>query len=75
MKRDPVYRLIGRRVWLARTAAGLTQYDLADALGVSRPSVQMIERGAQGLQLHQLVAIARALSVAPSELLPPGYWR
>lgn len=38
-------REIGSRIAMARTAAGLTQQDLADRLGVTRRSVQGYEAG------------------------------
>lgn len=42
---EPVMTEIARRVRAARTAHGWSQGELADAAGVSRPSVARIEAG------------------------------
>lgn len=44
--------LVGRRIAQARREAGLTQHQLADALGVSRRSVQGYESGAVAPYRH-----------------------
>lgn len=64
-----MYAEIGRRIRSAREAAGLTQYELADLLGVTRPSVQMMERGSQRIHLHVVIAVAGILNVRPSSLI------
>jgi transcriptional regulator with XRE-family HTH domain len=74
MKAEPIYVAIGLRIRATRERKGLTQYELADAIGVTRPSVQMIERGAQRIHLHRIIEIAERLEVKPSSLLPPGCW-
>lgn len=57
--------LVGRRIAQARREAGLTQHQLADALGVSRRSVQGYESGAVAPYRH-LRRLAEVLG-RPSE--------
>ncbi|MFD9124907.1 helix-turn-helix transcriptional regulator [Kitasatospora sp. NPDC059571] len=54
---------LGRAVAHARKALGMTQQDLASAVGVGRSTVQSLERGerAHPKVLHTHLAIARAL--------------
>src|SRR4051794_23842848 len=47
----------------ARAAAGLTQAELADRLGVSQPVVARLESGNQPPKLDTLQALARATGV------------
>ncbi|WP_247519282.1 helix-turn-helix domain-containing protein [Bradyrhizobium sp. 190] len=49
---------------------GMTQEKLGILVGLSRTSITNIEKGRQHVSLHQLFAIAEALEVAPSLLLP-----
>lgn len=56
----------------ARTAAGLTQQQLADAAGVNIRLVQKVEGGdakAENLTAKNLLALADALGVDPRDLL------
>lgn len=66
---EPVYAAIGGRIRFAREKTGMTQYELADAIGVSRPSIQMMERGAQRIHVHIIFSIAKTLDVDPVRLL------
>lgn len=50
---------------------GFTQQQLADAAGLTRPSIVNIERGRQKVMLHSLYSMAAALRVPVSDLLPP----
>jgi DNA-binding XRE family transcriptional regulator len=51
----------------------MTQEALASKISLSRTSVINIEKGRQQLLVHMLVDIARALHVAPSDLIPDVY--
>lgn len=48
----------------------MTQEALASKISLSRTSVINIEKGRQQLLVHTLADIARALKVAPAELIP-----
>ena len=61
---------IGDRIAQARTAAGLTQKELADRIGTSRPTVCRYETGAIGIiPPDKLETIARALHTTPAYLM------
>ncbi len=57
-----------RRVRLAR---GLSQTELADALGITFQQIQKYERGSNRMAASRLVRAARFLGVRASDLLPP----
>lgn len=54
-------QLVGQRIRAARTAAGLTQKQFADRMGVSQPTVAALERGRGNPTIGQLAAVADAL--------------
>ena len=53
----------------ARAARGLTQEELANASGLHRTEISLLERGKRTPLLETLVAISRALGMTPAELL------
>lgn len=74
MPRPPKYELFskeqaGRRIRVLRKERGLTQTELAKALGIDQSNVSSIERGARGLTVHQALKLARALGVSTDEIL------
>ncbi|MGQ9556976.1 MAG: helix-turn-helix domain-containing protein [Desulfurispora sp.] len=56
------YKLIGRRLQLAREEAGLSQEQLATRLGCSQSTLSNYEKGKRRLYLAQLEKIARVLN-------------
>ena len=69
MRQDPVAAAFGERVRAARVAKGLSQEALAEAAGLHRTYVGSAERGLRNVSLHNILRLARALGVAPGELL------
>ena len=69
---DSLIRSVGRRVAELRAAAGLTQADLAEQVGVSIQYLQRIEAGAENLTLRSLVRLANVLETEVGELLRPA---
>ncbi len=70
-QRDPrreILRKLGEKIRIIRHQRGLTQEALADALGLSVAYVSLIERGGRNPPYTTVVAIARALGVAPREM-------
>lgn len=65
-----VNAIFGQRLARARKSRSLTQRELADLVGVSRVTVANIERAKQNVQLAQVYSMARALNIAPNDLLP-----
>ena len=70
-----IYKTIGRNIRDARKRAGLTQEEVAQAVGWKyRTSLVNLEQGRQNTPLYTLVEIAAVLGVAPGDLLPPSLW-
>ena len=65
-----VYEAIGSAVATARRAKGVSQDDLAGALGLSRGSVSNIEAGRQKLLVHTLMRAAQYLGVPVAQFIP-----
>jgi len=70
-QRDPrreILRRLGDRVRALRHQRGVTQEQLAESLNLSVAYVSLIERGGRNPPYTTVVAIARALGVAPLDL-------
>ncbi len=67
-KRDALVAL-GDRIREERGKRGITQAMLARQLGLSVAYVSLIERGGRNPPVTTVVAIARALGVAPSRIV------
>ena len=67
---DPVLTRFGLRVRELRLAAGLSQEQLAERAGLHRTYIGGIERGERNVAILNIVQLARALRVRPSELFP-----
>lgn len=59
---------IGQTIQAIRKGAKLTQFDLAEKIGISHRQLQRIESGASDINMSTLVDIAEALGVSLSEL-------
>lgn len=54
------HRVVGARIREARLSIGLTQAEVADALGLSRPTLAAVEKGTRkitGLELRRLARL------------------
>ena len=60
---------IGRRITEIRRRAGISTNDLAEKVGKSQATISRIENGKQNLTLNLLIAISKALSVHPFQLI------
>ncbi|GLQ48388.1 hypothetical protein GCM10007862_34390 [Dyella lipolytica] len=69
MENKEYYELLGSKLREGREAAGLTQDQLAKAVGLSRTSVTNIERGRQRLMLDQFESLCSAVGKTSSEVL------
>jgi transcriptional regulator with XRE-family HTH domain len=65
---DPPF-ILAANVYHLRTSLGLTQEQLAAAIGVSQPRIAEIERGDANPRLGTLAKLARALGVPVADLL------
>ena len=61
--------IFGENLRAARQEAGLTQEQLAEAAGLSRPHLSDIERGLHNVQLEQAEGLASAVGKDLLELL------
>lgn len=62
---DPQHRPIEA----ARRAAGLTQQELGEAIGVTQAAISLIESGQRRLRLDQALKLARRLGVPVESLI------
>ena len=66
---DPSHdNTIGARLYRARTLAGISQSELAQAIGTSKTGVYLVERNRRVATLDWLIRAARALNVPGSVL-------
>jgi transcriptional regulator with XRE-family HTH domain len=63
--------MLGEQLKAARLAAGLSQQQVAEKVGVSRSTVSRYERGLAVPDGRTLSALARALHVGVDRLLEP----
>lgn len=70
-----VYQELGHQIRDARKAHGMTQADVALAIGVSPPTISTFERGGRVIQGHYLIRLAQLLGLRldldPLEQLSP----
>lgn len=64
--------LMGRRINEIRTSRSMTQQDLADASGLDRTYISLVEHGRQNLTIAAVLKIAHALDVPIGDLLTQG---
>jgi transcriptional regulator with XRE-family HTH domain len=60
---------LGKSIRLRRVALGMSQEKLAEEAGLHWTYISSIERGKRNVSLVNIVKIAKALGVSPSELL------
>ena len=60
---------LGRRMRATRASKHMTQQELADAAGLERTYISMVENGRQNLTIEATLKIANALDVPTSDLL------
>lgn len=63
---------VGRAIRQQRKVKGLTQEQLAEAVGLTEQAIGKIERGENAPLLGTLDAIARRLDIAACHLMPPA---
>jgi transcriptional regulator with XRE-family HTH domain len=69
--RDTLAVRFGRNVKRLRTAAGLSQEELAARSGLHRTYISSVERGNRNVSLENIFALAEALKSDPRDLLAP----
>ena len=66
---QPDYKLIGKRIKIARIKAGFTQEHLAELVDLSPTHLSNIETGSTRVSLQSIINLSNALSVSVDELL------
>jgi transcriptional regulator with XRE-family HTH domain len=69
MARSSLSARFGARVRTLRTARDLSQFDLADAVGLSSNHLGVLERGEKVPTLETVESLAEALNLSVAELL------
>ena len=73
-KHDPdLLKAIGQRLQNARTAAGRTQADLAESVGIEPVTLSRYETGTRGPSITTLSLMAAALDVKLADLVDVDY--
>lgn len=62
------YKTLLATLIAARKSAGMTQADLAKALGKPQPFISKLERGVRRVDLIEFCAISAALGIDPAKL-------
>lgn len=68
-------QLLAESLQRLRQEAGLTQAEMARALGISRPTLNRLESASQNMTLRTLAQLCRALRCEPGDLFQPGHVR
>jgi len=68
MNSDPK-RIFGDNLKALRTAAGISQEELATRAGLHRTYISSIERGQRNVTIENIFALARALGTTPEALV------
>lgn len=68
-EREAGVESIGQRVARLRKERGITQVEMAEALGISQPVISLYERDGLSFRWDQLVILARLLRVSADELV------
>ena len=63
--------IFARNLKRLRTAAGISQEELADRAGLHRTYISSIERAQRNISLENIFLLAKALGAQPGELLNP----
>jgi transcriptional regulator with XRE-family HTH domain len=68
-KEKTFYAQLGRRIAEARKAAGITQVELAQTLGIAQQTMAHYEGGVSRIGVEMLRTVAKTLSVSIEELI------
>ncbi|EAM7648481.1 helix-turn-helix transcriptional regulator [Escherichia coli] len=66
---DTNLKLLGESIKKARTLLGISQEELAFRSMLHRTYISSVERGERNISFLNLIKIAKALEISPSELI------
>ena len=64
---------IGRNLSAIRMQHGLTQAELAEAIGITNSHIAHVENGSSGISLELILKICRTLRTTPNDILAGEY--
>ena len=64
---------IGQNLSAIRLQHGLTQAELAEAVGVTTDHISHVENGTNGISLELILKICRTLKITPNDILSGEY--
>lgn len=67
-KKNPLYQALSRRIAMLRSAAELTQHELAEMAQLTRQAVSLIESGQRTAKISTVESLATALGISPAYL-------
>lgn len=63
------YKAIGKRIKIYRKNANLTQFELAEELGITDKYLSQIECGSAKISLTRLFEVSKPLGITPEQLI------
>ena len=69
MSQEDPRRIFGSHIRNFRKQAGISQEKLAEVCGLHRTYIGAVERGERNISLLNIVALAHALNIKPTQLL------
>lgn len=69
-RKTPERKAFGLKVRMKRYELELTQEELAERADLHHTYISSVERGERNIALENIIALAKALSCSPRELMP-----
>jgi len=66
-----INKKIGQKIYRLRNSKNLSQKELAELLGISRPIITLIEKGQRFLTPEELLKLAKIFNISTNELINP----
>jgi len=64
-------RIIGKKINSLRKSKDISQQDLANYLGISRPAITQIEKGKRYLTPEEIMKLSEYFNISPNEIINP----
>jgi len=68
-KTGEIDKILGAKIFAARTAQDISRKTIADAIGITHQQIQKYEKGVNRISVSRLFEICNFLSINPTELL------
>lgn len=67
-----INKIIGQKINQLRKSRNISQQQLADELGISRPTITQIEKGERNLIPEEILKLSEFFNISPNELINPN---